>query len=200
MRKSDAKGSTTNLKSQIVTSSLLIPPERIDRHILLIRGHKVMLDADLAELYEVETKALNQAVRRNAERFPSDFMFQLTDEELKILQGRTGAASLRSQFVTSNEGRGGRRYSPYAFTEQGVAMLSSVLRSSRAVQVNIAIMRAFVKLREILSSRRDLARRLDAMESKYDKQFKGVFDAIRELMRPPEKLRARIGFRPPSRG
>jgi hypothetical protein len=181
----------SNLKAQIVTSSSGIPPERIERRILLVRGQKVMLDADLAELYEVETKELNQAVKRNLERFPEDFMFRLTDDE---------AAALRSQSVTSNEGRGGRRYHPYAFTEQGVAMLSSVLRSPRAVQVNIAIMRAFVKLREILASHRDLARRLEEMESKYDVQFRAVFDAIRELMKPPEKPRRRIGFGTPSVG
>jgi hypothetical protein len=177
----------SDMKSQIVTSKTAVPLERIERRILLIRGQKVMLDADLAELYGVETKALNQAVRRNTERFPEDFMFQLTDEE---------AAVLRSQSVTSNEGRGGRRYSPHAFTEQGVAMLSSVLRSPRAVQVNIAIMRAFVKLREMLASHRELAQRLEEMEERYDAQFKDVFDAIRELMEPPEKPRSRIGFRP----
>jgi len=173
-----------NLKSQIVTSKLAIPPERIERRILLIRGQKVMLNADLAELYEVETKALNRAVRRNLSRFPQDFMFQLTREE---------AENLRCHFGTSSPW-GGRRYNPLAFTEQGVAMLSSVLRSRRAVQVNIAIMRAFVKLREMLASNRDLARRLDEMEKKYDTQFKVVFDAIRELMKPPEKPRRRIGF------
>jgi phage regulator Rha-like protein len=176
------------LKSQIVTSKVAIPPERIERRILLIRGQKVMLDADLAELYEVETKQLNLAVRRNAERFPQDFMFQLSVQELD---------ALRFQFETSKPRRGGRRYRPYAFTEQGVAMLSSVLRSPRAVQVNIAIMRAFVKLREILASHRDLARHLDEMESRYDAQFKAVFDAIRELMKPPEKPRRRIGFGTP---
>jgi len=152
----------SNLKSQIVTSSSGTPPERIERRILLIRGQKVMLDGDLAELYEVETKDLNLAVRRNAERFPEDFMFQLSAQEFR---------ALRLQFATSKPGRGGRRYPPYAFTEQGVAMLSSVLRSQRAVQVNIAIMRAFVKLRGILASNRELARRLDAMEKKYDRQF-----------------------------
>src|ERR1017187_7138160 len=181
----------SNLKSQIVTSNSAIPPERIERRILLVRGQKVMLDADLAELYEVETRELNQAVRRNLERFPDDFMFRLTDGE---------AAVLRSQTVTSNEGRGGRRYNPYAFTEQGVAMLSSVLRSTRAVQVNIAIMRAFVKLREIIASHHELARRLEEMESRYDTQFRAVFDAIRELMKPPEKPRRRIRFDSPSAG
>jgi phage regulator Rha-like protein len=175
------------LRSQIATSKPAIPAERVERRILSIRGQKVMLDGDLAELYEVETKSLNRAVRRNMRRFPEDFMFRLTRQEHE---------DLRCQFGTSNS-RGGRRYRPYAFTEQGVAMLSSVLRSQRAVQVNIAIMRAFVKLREILASHRDLAHRLDEMEKKYDRQFKVVFDAIRELMRPPEKPRRRIGFGSP---
>ena len=182
--------STALWRSQIATSNV-IPPERIERRILLIRGQKVMLDEDLAELYEIETKTLNRAVGRNAGRFPEDFMFQLTAEE---------SQSLRYQFGTSNEGRGGRRYRPYAFTQEGVAMLSSVLRGPRAVQVNIAIMRAFVKLREILATNRDLARRLDELESKYDEQFRAVFDAIRELMRPPEKPRRPIGFAPPGHG
>ncbi|HEV2493975.1 MAG TPA: ORF6N domain-containing protein [Terriglobia bacterium] len=185
------------MKSQNATSNLAIPPERIERRILLIRGQKVMLDADLAELYEVETKALNRAVRRNLSRFPGDFMFQLTAKEFEALRFHFGTSSLRSQIVTSKGGRGGRRYNPLAFTEQGVAMLSSVLRSHRAVQVNIAIMRAFVKLREMLASHRDLARRLAEMEKKYDAQFRVVFDAIRELMKPPEKPRRRIGFRSP---
>ncbi len=187
----------SNWKSQIVTSNLAIPPERIEARILLIRGEKVLLDTDLAELYGVETKVLNQAVRRNSERFPEDFMFQLSAKESENLRLHFGASSLRSQFVTSNAGRGGRRYNPLAFTEQGVAMLSSVLRSERAVQVNIAIMRAFVKLRAMLASHGDLARRLNEMEKKYDAQFKVVFDAIRELMKPPEKPRRRIGFRSP---
>ena len=181
-------------KSQIVTSGSGIPPERIERRILLIRGQKVMLDADLADLYGVATRRLNEQVRRNIDRFPADFMFQLTREEFEEMRSHFGHAGLRSQIATSNAERGGRRYRPYAFTEQGVAMLSSVLRSPRAVQVNIAIMRAFVKLREILGSHRDLARRLDEMESKYDAQFKAVFDAIRELMTPPEKPRKQIGF------
>jgi len=185
-RKSGVKG----LKSQIVISKAVIPPERIERRILLARGQKVMLSSDLAELYEVEPGLLNRAVQRNKSRFPGDFMFQLTPQEYE---------NLKCQFGISSSW-GGRRHPPYAFTEQGVAMLSSVLRSPRAVQVNIAIMRAFVKLREILSSHRDLARRLDAMESQYDEQFKAVFDAIRELMRPPEKPKAKIGFRPPAAG
>jgi len=143
-----------------------------------------MLDADLAELYGVPTKRLNEAVRRNAVRFPEDFMFQLTADEAEIL---------RSQFATSN-GRGGRRYIPYAFTELGVAMLSSVLNSERAVLVNIAIMRAFVRLREMAASHKDVLLRLDEMEGKYDRQFKVVFDAIRALMEPPKIPRRRIGF------
>jgi hypothetical protein len=171
-----------NLKSQIVTSKLAMPPERVESGILLIRGLRI--STHLVELYEVAPKVLVQAVKRNRERFPEDFMFQMTKEEY---------ANLKSHFVTSSWG-GIRRARPYAFTEQGVAMLSSVLRSPRAVQVNIAIMRAFVKLRVMLASNRDLARRLDEMEAKYDAHFKVVFDAIRELMRPPEKPRRRIGF------
>ena len=163
----------------------LIPIERIERLILLIRGHKVMLDSDLADLYGVTTKRLNEQVRRNLSRFPEDFMFQLTESEARLL---------RSQFATSKEGRGGRRYPPYAFTEQGVAMLSSVLNSERAVQVNIEIMRAFVRLRQILASNKELAKRLDELERKYDAQFKVVFDAIRELMRPQESKKRPIGF------
>lgn len=173
-----------NLKSQTVTSKLAVPTERIERRILLVRGHKVMLSTDLAELYGVAPRVLVQAVKRNYERFPDDFVFQLTKEE---------HGNLKSQFVTSSWG-GARRATPYAFTEQGVAMLSSVLRSRRAVEVNIAIMRAFVKLREMLASNQELARRLDQMEQKYDARFKIVFDAIRELMKAPEKPRRAIGF------
>lgn len=176
-------------------TQVLVPAERIERSILLIRGHKVMLDSDLAELYGVETKALNRAVRRNSRRFPADFMFQLTHAECERLRCQTGTSKLRSQIATSNVGRGGRRYRPLVFTEQGVAMLSSVLRSERAVQVNIAIMRAFVKLRELLATHKDLARKLEQLERKYDAQFKVVFDAIRQLMAPPKATRARIGFR-----
>jgi hypothetical protein len=168
--------------------AVVIPMERITQAILLIRGHKVMLDSDLADLYEVEIKVLNQAVKRNIQRFPEDFMFQLTAEE---------AASLRSQFVTL-KGRGQhRKYLPHVFTEQGVAMLSSVLRSHRAIQVNIEIMRAFVRLRQMLASNVELARKLASLERKYDAQFKVVFDAIRELMTPPEPRKKRpIGFAP----
>ena len=162
----------------------LIPVERIERSILLIRGHKVILDADLAALYGVETKQLTRAVKRNLPRFPDDFMFQLNKEE---------SENLRFHFGTSSQW-GGRRYPPYAFTEQGVAMLSSVLRSKRAIQVNIEIMRAFVRLRRILASHADLARKLDSLEKKYDTQFKVVFDAIRELMKPPETKKRPIGF------
>ncbi len=174
-------------KEKPAAARALIPIERITRSILLIRGQKVMLDEALAALYEVEVKVLNQAVRRNAVRFPADFMFQLTAEEAK---------RLRSQIVTLETGRGRyRKYEPYAFTEQGVAMLSSVLRSGRAVRVNIEIMRAFVQLRQMLSSHVDLARKLAALEKKYDSQFKVVFDAIRELTAPPEpSKRRRIGF------
>ena len=177
----------------------LVPVERIERAILVIRGHKVMLDADLALLYEVEVKVLNQAVKRNIDRFPADFMFQLSVEEADFLRCHSGTLktddteALRSQFVTS-KGRGGRRYLPYAFTEQGVAMLSSVLRSPRAVQVNIEIMRAFVRLRQMLQTNADLARKLAVLERKYNAQFKAVFDAIRDLMTPPEKPKRKIGF------
>ena len=155
----------------------ILPSERIERSILLIRGHKVMLDADLAELYGVETRALLQAVSRNQKRFPEDFMYQMSKDEYELL---------RSQIVISKKGRGGRRYLPYVFTEQGVAMLSSVLRSERAVQVNIEIMRAFVRLRELVATHKDLARKLETLEKRYDAQFKVVFDAIRELMARPE--------------
>jgi len=146
-----------------------------------------MLDSDLARLYGVEARALNQAVARNRKRFPADFMFQLTPGEYE---------SLRSQIVTSKKGRGGRRFRPYAFTEQGVAMLSSVLRSSRAVEVNIAIMRTFVQLRRLMDTNRDLARKIEALEKKYDEQFAVVFDAIKELIAPPEPPKKQIGFHP----
>lgn len=157
----------------------------IEQNILLVRGQKVMLDSDLAKLYKVETKLLNKSVKRNIKRFPEDFMFQLTADE---------ALSLRFHFGTSNTGRGGRRYLPYAFTEQGVAMLSSVLNSQRAIEVNIQIMRAFVKLREMIANHKELARKLSEMEKKYDGQFKIVFDAIRQLMTQPETKEKKIGF------
>jgi phage regulator Rha-like protein len=169
----------------MVNKKSLIPVDRIEKAILLIRGQKVMLDADLAELYGVETKMLVRAVKRNINRFPTDFMFQLSKEEFD---------NLRFHFGTSTYW-GGRRYPPYAFTEQGVAMLSSVLRSQRAIQVNIEIMRAFIRLRQMLASHVELARKLDALEKKYDAQFKQVFEAIRHLMAPPEPKRRPIGFR-----
>ena len=155
-----------------------------------VRGHKVMLASDLAALYGVQTKALIQAVRRNLDRFPSDFAFQLTEQELRVL---------RSQIVTLDEPSQGRgryaKYAPYAFTEQGVAMLSSVLKSKQAVRVNVEIMRAFVRLRDLIGHDREMAKRLDDLESKYDRQFKVVFDAIRELMAPPTPApKRRIGF------
>lgn len=164
-----------------------VPMARIESSILTVRENKVILDADLADLYGVETRVLVQAVKRNIARFPEDFMFQLTREEFDVL---------RSQFVTSkNQKRGGRRYPPYAFTEQGVAMLSGVLNSERAILVNIEIMRTFVRLRQMLASHADLARKLAALEKRYDANFKIVFDAIRELMTPPEsKKKPRIGF------
>jgi hypothetical protein len=167
---------------------------QVERRIYLLRGEKVLLDHDLAALYGVPVKVLNQAVRRNINRFPSDFLFQLNQAETK---------ALRSQIVTLDDaenrtatGKRGKhsKYLSYAFTEQGVAMLSSVLRSPRAVQVNIAIMRTFVRLRQMLLSNAELARKLNALEKKYDAQFKIVFDAMRELMMPPEKPKRRIGF------
>ena len=158
---------------------------QVERRIFLVRGQKVMLDTDLAELYRVPTKSMNLAVKRNADRFPEDFTFQLTDDE---------AAGLRFHFETSKRGRGGRRYLPYAFTEQGVAMLSSVLRSARAVEVNIAIMRTFVQLRRLMDTNRDLARKIEALEKKYDEKFAVVFEAIKQLITPPEPPKRQIGF------
>ena len=165
----------------------LIPVDRIEKAILLMRRQKVMLDANLAELYGVETRVLVQAVKRNLGRFPEDFMFQLSKEE---------ADFLRSQIVTLEKGRGQHsKYLPYAFTEQGVAMLSSVLHSQRAIQVNIEIMRAFIRLRQMIATHIDLARKIDVLEKRYDSQFKQVFVAIRQLMAPPEPKRRPIGFR-----
>ena len=158
---------------------------RFECSIRFIRGDKVILDEDLAELYGVETKKLIQAVKRNIERFPADFMFQLTNQEFK---------DLRSQIVTSSQW-GGRRTAPYAFSEQGVAMLSSVLHSQRAVQVNIEIMRTFVRLRRILATHEDLAERLEQVERKYDDQFRAVFEAIRQLMKEDVSKKGQIGFR-----
>jgi len=174
-----------DLKSQIAISNPPFRSEDISQRIHIIRGHRVMLDADLAELYGVSTFRLNEAVKRNSRRFPEDFMFRLTAEEYN---------SLISQIAISKPGRGGRRKMPYAFTEQGVAMLSSVLNSERAIQVNIAIMRAFVRMRRMLVSHEELALKVNALEGKYDTQFRVVFDAIRALMEPPKTPCRRIGF------
>jgi hypothetical protein len=163
-----------------------VPIERIESAIFFVRGHKVMLDRDLAALYRVTTFNLNKAVKRNTDRFPEDFMFQLTAEEASTLRFQIG--------MSKDKGRGGRRYLPYVFTEQGVAMLSGVLRSKRAVQVNVEIMRAFVRLRRMLASNEDLARKLAALEKKYDSQFRVVFEAIRQLTASPEPKKRKIGF------
>lgn len=164
----------------------MILPEVIESKIYLIRGQKIMIDFDLSALYGVTTKSLNQAVKRNLKRFPNDFMFRLSREETD---------SLRSQNVTSNDSRGGRRYLPYAFTEQGVAMLSSVLNSDRAIQVNIEIMRTFTKLRLMLSEHKDILRKIENMEAKYDKKFRIIFETLRKMLNPPEPPRKQIGFR-----
>ena len=164
----------------------LIPLEVIEKKILLIAGQKVMLDSDLAALYGVTTKRLNEQVRRNLKRFPSDFIYQLSAEEFE---------SLRSHFATIKIGRGKhRKYLPYVFTEQGIAMLSSVLNSDRAIEVNIQIMRTFVKLREMISTHKDLARKLSELEKKYDGQFQIVFEAIRQIIEVEAKPKKKIGF------
>lgn len=168
-----------------------IPEESVEHSILLIRGQKVILDRTLAKLYGVSTKVLNQAVKRNPERFPTDFMFQLTMEETRELE----ATVLRSQIVTLKKSQGKHiKYRPYAFTEHGILMLSSVLRSDRAIQANIQIMRTFVRLRELLGSNAELTRRLDELERTYDSRFKVVFEAIRQLMKPAVPKRKPIGF------
>ena len=190
-----------NNKTPAIADQLPVRVELIERRIYLIRGQKVMLDSDLADLYQVPTKRLNEAVRRNAARFPEDFMFQLTQEE---------ADSLRSQIATSNEGRGGRRYLPYAFTERGVAMLSSVLNSDRAVMVSIAIMRAFVKMRELLATHRDLADKIEKLETTQKDHAVMLALVVKDIetlaksvkkefkkLRAPRRQKARIGFRPP---
>jgi len=162
----------------------LIPIEVIESRIFIIRGQKVMIDRDLAELYQVETKSLNQAVKRNMSRFPDEFMFQLNSKE-------------KAEVVTNCDHLKELRFSyrlPYAFTEQGIAMLSSVLKSERAILVNIMIMKTFVRLRELISSHKDILRKIEAMESKYDQQFRVVFDAIKALIEPPEKPKKRMGF------
>jgi hypothetical protein len=171
----------------------VVAAQTIKKRIFVVRERQVMLDEDLADLYGVETRVLVQQVKRNAKRFPADFMFQLT---------KTEAEALRSQFVISNEGRGGRRYAPYVFTEQGVAMLSGVLRSDRAIAVNIEIMRAFIELRRVAGSFQELQQRLDQMEldigarlSEHDEQLRQIFEALRQLIAPPPRAKRPIGFR-----
>jgi hypothetical protein len=180
-------------------SRATIPAERIERSILVLRGHKVLLDADLAALYGVTTKRLNEQIRRNRERFPEDFMFQMSPEEFE---------ALRSQFATSNVGRGGRRYAPYVFTEHGAIMAANVLNSPRALEVSIYVVRVFVRLRETLAAHKELAAKLEELEQKTEAlalrhdtlaantrtQLRQVFEAIRELMSPPETKRRPIGF------
>ena len=170
-------------RETLATNRALVLADRIERSIMLIRRQRVMIDSDLAALYGVETRALVQAVHRNIERFPEDFMFLLSAEEF---------AHLKSQSVISS-GWGGRRVPPFVFTEQGVAMLSSVLRSKRAVEVNVEIMRTFVRIRRMLASDRELTKRLAALEKKYDSQFKAVFDAIRQLMAPGAASKRGLG-------
>jgi len=170
-----------------LTSKQMIPREMLQGKIFLIRGKKVMLDRDLAALYRVETKVLNQAVKRNLERFPKSFMFQLTKTELTIW---------KSQIVTSNKEKMGLRKRPLAFTEHGILMLSSVLNSKRAIQVNIQIMQTFTKLRELMTSHKGLKGKIEEMEKKYDYQFKVVFEAIKELLSPPQKTKKLVGFHP----
>ena len=162
----------------------LVSVDAVELAILELREHRVLLDSDLARMYQVETRSLIQAVQRNINRFPGDFMFQLSDDEWAMLR------------PVIRKGRGGRRTLPYAFTQEGVAMLSSVLRSERAVDVNIQIMRAFVRMRRMLMEQTDLSRRLDELETKYDSQFSMVFDAIRQLMLPPVPARSPVGFAP----
>jgi hypothetical protein len=191
-----------------MSSPAILKSENIAQLVFFIRGEKVIVDRDLASLYGVTTKALNQAVKRNAARFPADFMFQLTKSDYEALRSQSvtirnrsqspaeaGAGSLRSQSVTLKRGQH-LKYLPYVFTEQGVAMLSSVLRSPRAIAVNIAIMRTFVQLRRLMESNRDLARKIDSLERKYDEQFAVVFAAIKELITPAEPPRKQIGFHP----
>src|SRR6266436_2013234 len=180
--------------------AIILKPENVAQLVLFIRGEKVLPDADLAMLYGVTTKALNQAVKRNSQRFPSDFMFQLAKAEHDNMRSRIVTTSQRkslsrSQNVTLKRGQN-VKYLPYAFTEQGVAMLSSVLRSSRAVQVNIAIMRTFVQLRRLMDSNVDLASKIESLEKKYDEKFATVFAAIKQLIAPTEPAKKRIGFHP----
>lgn len=197
-------------KKNLTTTSLSVSVQLIERRIYLIRGQKVMIDADLAELYGVTTKQLNQQVTRNRKRFPEDFMFRLTKEEAEALRSQIVTSNaenskfgpkraiLRSQIVTSNVGRGGRRYFPYAFTEQGVAMLSSVLNSEQAIEVNIAIMRAFVRLRQMLETNEELNRKFTAVIRKlatHDKYFQVVFNELKKLTDKPPPSSRQIGFK-----
>ncbi len=182
----------------------IIPAEQVEHSIFIIRGQKVMLDSDLASLYEIETKTFNQSVRRNIKRFPADFMFQLTREEAEKLRSSSQfnalkqGDSLRSQIVTLKNDRGlHRKYLPYVFTEFGVAMLSSVLRSERAILVNIEIMRTFGRIRQLLASHADLANKLQELENKYDESFRIVFEVLERLEKLPEELpKTLIGFKP----
>jgi len=168
-----------------INPKMPIPQEVIQSKIFIIRGKKVMLDRDLAELYGVETKYLTRQVRRNKERFPNEFLVTLTRQEVSILRCQIGTSSW-----------GGQRYLPYAFTEHGILMLSSILNSKRAIQVNIQIMKTFIQLREMLASHKELRQKIEEMEKKYDHQFKVIFKAIKELLKPPQKLKEPIGFRP----
>jgi hypothetical protein len=183
----------------MTNNALIASVEQIESQIFLIRGQRVMLDEDLAALYEVETKRLNEQVRRNQERFPEDFMFQLTAEEFANLKSQFVTSSLRSQIATSNNppGRGGRRHLPYAFTEHGAIMAASVLNSPRAVEASVQVVRAFVQLRQILASNAELSRKLVALEKNYDIKFKAIFEAIHQLMTPADPKKKRpIGFAP----
>lgn len=181
-------GQARDVQTHRSGKAALIPVERIERTIVRLRRHNVMRDADLADLYGVTTKRFNEQVKRNAQRFPRDFMFQLTQDEY---------ADLRSQIATSSvASHGGRRHLPFVFTEHGAIMAASVLNSPRAVQMSILVVRAFVGLRQMLQSNAVLAKKIKALEMKYDGQFEVVFQAIRELMAPPPAPRKRIGFRP----
>ena len=194
-----AKKNTSKKEAPSKTLAAFIP-EKIAPLVIVLRGEKVLLDADLAALYGVETKRLNEAIKRNIDRFPEDFMFQLGPKDLKNLKSqfatsKTHPSVLRFQLGTSNS-RGGRRTAPYAFTEQGIAMLSSVLRSPIAVEVNIAIMRTFVQLRRLMDSNDMLADKIENLEKKYNENFKVVFEAIRQLIKQDTKPKRQIGFRP----
>jgi hypothetical protein len=190
-----------NTKNKLIT----IPSERVFSKIFLIRGKKVMMDKDLAELYGVETKSLNRAVKRNLERFPEDFMFQLNKQEAEVWKSQIDIPNLKSQIATSSsryqigtlKSRRGQhiKYLPYVFTEQGVAMLSSVLHSKRAIQVNIQIMRTFTKIREMLSTHKELREKIEKLERKYDQKFRVVFEAIGMLLKEDEKPKNKMGFK-----